>query len=79
MIDRQKFDKLAEAVEQIKKDSAETRLAVCGDKELGVTGLVKRVEKLEKKDRRRELRLATFTGVLIGAVEGLKHWFSRWH
>jgi hypothetical protein len=51
-------------------------LAVCGDDDLGATGLVKRVAAVEKKIRWWELRMATFGGALWGIFEGVKHWLS---
>ena len=41
----------------------ETHMAVCGHAELGVTGLVKRMERNERKVRR-----LTFFGTVIGAA-----------
>lgn len=69
-IDRKEF-------EELKQDIRDIKIAVIGDEDIGATGLVKRVARLEKKARRRELRWAALTGVMIGAFEGIKHFFSR--
>lgn len=69
-IDRKEF-------EELKQDIRDIKIAVIGDEEIGATGLVKRVAKLEKKERRRELRWATLTGLVIGGVEAVKHFFSK--
>jgi len=69
-IDRKEFDEL-------KGDIRDIKIAVIGDEKIGATGLVKRVARLEKKQRRRELRWAALTGLVIGAVEGIKHLFSK--
>ena len=65
--------------EEIKRDIRDIRIAVIGDEHIGVSGLVKRVAKLEKRDRRRELRWAMLTGAVLGTWEGIKHLFSRGH
>ncbi|HVU07856.1 MAG TPA: hypothetical protein VHG89_04855 [Verrucomicrobiae bacterium] len=71
-LDRKEF-------EELKSDIRAIKIAVIGDEQIGATGLVKRVAKLEKRERRRELRWATLTGAMIGAVEGIKHFFAKNH
>lgn len=69
-IDRKEF-------EEIKQDIRDIKIAVIGDEDIGATGLVRRVARLEKKQRRREIRWAALTGLVIGGVEGIKHFFSK--
>lgn len=65
--------------EELKNDIRDIKIAVVGDEQIGATGLVKRVAKLEKRERRRELKWAMLTGAVIGAFETIKHFFSKNH
>lgn len=69
-IDRKEF-------EDLKNDIRDIKIAVIGDEQIGATGLVKRVARLEKKEHRREIRWAMITGAILGAVEGIKHFCRK--
>ncbi len=71
------FKELCESVKRIEKDSCDTKLAVCGNERLGVPGLLKRVDRLENKDRRRELRFAALSGIFIVGYEGIRNWLDK--
>ena len=52
-------------------------LAVCGNKELGVDGLVADVRELKKFRSRVELKVASISGGVAVAVLALKHIFFK--
>ncbi len=51
----------------------ETHLAIRGDETIGVTGLARRVSKLEHKQRRMILNNAIAGGLIAGGIMGLKN------
>ncbi|HEY1790683.1 MAG TPA: hypothetical protein VGJ73_21220 [Verrucomicrobiae bacterium] len=65
---------------RIEKVLGEINTAIVGN-DLGTTGIVKRLESVEKKIRRWELRMATFSGAvsasIYGGIEWIKHLLSK--
>jgi len=64
-VDPERFEQLEQSVKRIET-------AVCGDETAGITGLVKRVAKLEKWKKRVTLYFAFITGGAAAIYEGGK-------
>lgn len=69
MSDDKKFNELCEDVRDIKQ-------AVLGDRKIGLTGLVVRVERAEAKLRRLDLRIAAVAGGVTTAVFIAEHFWK---
>jgi len=51
----------------------ETYLAVCGDEKLGVTGLVKRMRAVERRER----RILGWVALISGFATGFSVWYGH--
>jgi hypothetical protein len=60
-----------------RKKLNDVHLAICGDSELGITGLVKDVHELKSWRRRIDVRVASIAGGISGIVFLVKHMFEK--
>jgi hypothetical protein len=63
--------------ERHEKMIRDIHLAVCGNKDLGVDGLVEDVRKLKSWRRNQDLRVATISGCVAGALFVIKNFFIK--
>lgn len=61
---------------QLRKMIRETHLAVVGDATIGVTGLVTRMNKVERRQRKWALHAVWLGGLVAGAALGAKEFIG---
>jgi len=66
-----------EKEQQLIEDVRDIKLAVVGDRHLGVEGLVGEVKTLQKWRSKLDLRVATISGFIAAALAFIKYLFTK--